>query len=163
MGTRHKSLVSDDYTRPSNTTAYTAKDAVSDSTSAPTILTFADAVESNGGSGFIVGARLVTDNVTSMTPRLRLHLYHTAVTPHNDNAAFTSLYANRTSRIGFIDFPALQTSGSGSDASYAVNFTDVVPFVGGSTNDIFGLLETLDAFTPASGQKFYVELQIERD
>lgn len=145
-------------TRPSNTDAYTAKDAVTDSTSAPTNLTFTNLARVNAGGGYIVKARLMTNQSTN-TARFRLHLYPTAPTAINDNAAYTLLWANRANRIGYIDFAACQTEGSGSDAANSQNDTVRMPFVCASTSrHLYGLLETLDAFTPASGQIIYIEL-----
>lgn len=145
-------------TRPADTTAYTAKDAVSDSTSAPTVLQFANAVRLSGGSGYIVGARMNTSQSTC-TARFRLHLFRTTPSAINDNAAYTLLDANFAIRLGWIDFDAMQTEGSGSTAANAQNFTAVVPITCGATT-LFGLVETLDAFTPASAQTFKIELVI---
>jgi hypothetical protein len=145
-------------TRPADTTAYAAKDAVSDSTSAPTVLTFADLARVNAGSGYIVKARLMTNQSTN-TARFRLHLYHTTPTAINDNAAHTLLWANRANHIGYVDFAAAQTEGTGSDAANSQNDTVRMPFVCASgSRAVYGLLETLDAFTPASGQVIYIEL-----
>ncbi len=145
-------------TRPADTTAYAAKDAVSNSTSAPDVLTFSKLARLPGGSGYIVKARLMTNQSTN-TARFRLHLYHTTPTAINDNAAHTLLWANRANRIGYIDFAACATEGTGSDAANSQNDTVRMPFVCASgSRAVYGLLETLDAFTPASGQIIYVEL-----
>lgn len=145
-------------TRPSDTTAYAAKDAVSDSTSAPTVLTFANLARVNAGSGYIVKGRLMTNQSTN-TARFRLHLFHTAPTAINDNSPYTLLWANRANRLGYVDFAACQTEGSGSDAASALNDTVRLPFVCASgSRAVYGLLEAIDAFTPASGQLFFVEL-----
>lgn len=145
-------------TRPSDTTAYTAKDAVSDSTSAPTVLTFANLARVNAGSGYIVKGRLMTNQSTN-TARFRLHLFHTSPTAINDNSPYTLLWANRANRLGYLDFASCQTEGSGSDAASALNDTVRLPFVCASgSRAVYGLLEAIDAFTPASGQLFYVEL-----
>lgn len=155
-------------TRPSDTNAYIAKDTVSNSTSAPTVLTFANIVGASGVSGYITKVRLLT-NQSANVARFRLHLYRTAPTAINDNSPFTLLAANAAARIGTIDFPACQTEGSGSDAANSM-FTigtlnnaltqspqGALPFVSSSTS-IFGILETLDAFTPTSAQTFFIEL-----
>jgi len=145
-------------TRPADTTAYAAKDAVSDSTSAPTVLTFANLARVNAGHGYIVKWRLMTNQSTCVA-RFRLHLYHTAPTAINDNTAHTLLWANRANRIGYIDFPACQTEGTGSDAANAQVKDERISFKCASgSRAVYGLLETLDVFTPASGQVFYVEL-----
>jgi hypothetical protein len=156
-------VVQAEFTRPADTTAYTAKDAVANSTSAPMVLTFANLARVTGGSGYITKARLMTNQSTNAT-RFRLHLYHTAPTAINDNAAWTLLWANRANRVGFIDFDSLQTEGSGSDAANALNSTVRLAFkcaVG--SRALYGLLETLGAFTPASGQVFFLELSAENN
>jgi hypothetical protein len=150
-------------TRPADTTAYAAKDAVSNSTSAPTVLTFTDLARVNAGSGYIVKARLMTNQSTN-TARFRLHLFHTAPTAINDNAAYTMLWANRANRIGYIDFAACSTEGSGSDAAFTQNDTVRLPFVcAAATRNVIAMLETLDVFTPASAQVFYLELTVDQN
>lgn len=150
--------VSATLTRPADTTAYTAKDAIANSTSAPTALTFSKLARLPGGSGYIVKARLITNQSTN-TARFRLHLFNTSPTAINDNAAYTLLWANRAARLGTIDFVACQTEGSGSDAANSQNDTVRLPFVcAAADRNIYGLLEAIDAFTPASGQIFYIAL-----
>ena len=105
-------------TRPADTTAYTAKDAVSNSTSAPAALTFTGLARLAGGSGYIVKARLMTSQA-ACTAAFKLHLFNATPTPINDNAAYTLLYANAASRIGTIEFGACQTEGAGSTAANA--------------------------------------------
>lgn len=150
-------------TRPSDTTAYAALDAVSNSTTAPSVLTFASLPRVAGGSGYITKARLMTDQSTN-TARFRLHLFHTTPTAINDNAAHTLLWANRANRIGFIDFVACATEGSGSTAASSLVADARVGFVtAAGSSSIYGLLETLDAFTPASGQNIYIELTADQN
>jgi len=147
------------FTRPADTTAYAAKDAVGDSTSAPTVLSFTNAVRISGGTGYVVGARINTSQTTCVA-RFRLHLFRTTPTAINDNGAFTLLDANFATRLGYIDFAAMQTEGTGSTAANSQNATVRLPIVCGATT-LFGLLESLDAFTPASAQTFKFELAIE--
>lgn len=131
------------FARPNNSTGYTAKDAVSNSTSAPTVLTFANMARENGGSGSITKARLFIDSATAMLgAAFRLHLYHTAPTAINDNSPFMLLYANRASRVGFIDFPATVTEGTGSDSSASLWVDLPLTFTcAAADNDLYGLLE----------------------
>jgi hypothetical protein len=157
------SLISASLTRPADTTAYTALDALSSSTSSPTLLTFTNIARINEGSGYLVKARLVTNQPTNAA-RFRLHLYNTAVTAINDNAPFTLLYANRATKIGTLDFDALGTEGSGSDCAEATNASARLKFVcAAASRTIYGILETRDGFTPTSGQLFFVELMAEID
>jgi hypothetical protein len=156
-------VVSASYTRPANTDYYTALYAFADSISAPSLLTFTNIARVNGGSGYIVKARLVTDQ-SSNAARWRLHLFHTAPTAVNDNSAFPLLFANRVNKIGYIDFDAMGTEGSGSNCAESTNFSARLKFVcaAGSRN-IYGILQVRDNFTPISGQNIYAELSAEVD
>lgn len=164
-------VVGVELTRPADTTAYTAKDVVSDSTSAPTVLTFANFARVNAGSGIIVRARLMTDQKTN-TAQFRLHLFHTAPTATNDNSPYLMLYSNAANRIGMIDFPAMTSEDStnstaaatmrpSSDGAYGP--PNLWYQAAAASRAIYGVLEAVTAFTPASGQKFYIELAAVND
>src|SRR3972149_6447017 len=95
------------FDRPADTTAYAIADVVSDSTSTPALITFENF---QTGSNFITRAYLIT-NKSTITPRFRLHLFHTQPDPINDNSPFTLLYADKDKYIGYIDIPAMSTAG----------------------------------------------------
>lgn len=150
-------------TRPADTTAYAALDTIADSTSAPTIISFANVARVNAGTGYIVKARLETNQSTNVA-RFRLHLYHTTPTAINDNAACTVLWANRANKIGFIDFDPAITEGTGSDVAITLNASARLKFTCATgSKTIYGILQTRDAFTPVSAQNFYIELTSEVD
>lgn len=154
-------IITAEFTRPADTTAYAANDAVSNSTSAPTILTFSDVARVAGGTLYIVKAELCTDQAACVAS-FRLHLFTTSVTPINDNAALTSLWTTRASRVGYIDFPAVAQEGSGSTSAFAL-WTGQLQVVCGATANLFGLLQTKAAFTPASAQNFSIRLGVDRN
>lgn len=154
------------FTRPDDTTAYAAKDVISNSTSSPYVITFAGMGRVTGGSGTIVKARLMTSQKTC-TAQLRLHLFHTAPTAINDNSPYLMLYSNAANRVGMIDFPACATedptnstaAGSmrpSSDGSYGPPNLWYKCAVADTA--LYGVLETLSVFTPDNAQTFYVEL-----
>lgn len=146
------------FTRPANTTAYAANGAVSDSTTAATILTFSNSARISGGSGIILSARHVKSSATTTNATFRLYLYRATVSAVNDAAQFALLYANRTSRIGFVDFTHA-TAGTGSDATESfVTFTNL-GFVASATS-LFGQLVATAAYVPASAEQHYLELLI---
>ncbi len=152
--------VSATFTRPADTTAYAALDVVGAAVTAN--ISFADAARVNAGSGYVAKARLMTDQSTNVA-RYRLHLYHTAPTAIADNAPMTLLWVNADKRVGYIDFAACKTEGTGSSAAGSINFTDHPAFVCAAlSRNLFGILETLDAFTPATGQNYHVELTLEQ-
>ena len=148
------------FTRPADTTAYAANDAIADSTSEPTLLSFANCANANGGQGYIVKTRLLTNQKTC-TARFRLSFYHTAPSPVNDNAPKPMLYANKDKLIGSIDLDPCKTEDTSSDAAYALS-TALMPYVcAAADTTIYCILTTLDAFTPASAQQFYLEITCE--
>lgn len=152
-------------TRPADITAYSVNDVISNSTSAPTVLTFSNCAAEAEGFGYITKACLFVDSATALLGMVvRLHLYHTSPSAINDNAAFTLLYANAVNRIGFIDFPALTTGGSGSDSAAAlwVDIPLLFNCARGSKN-LYGVPMVLTAgAAPASGQKLKFFLGIEQ-
>lgn len=154
------------FARPNDSTAYTAKDAVSNSTSAPSVLTFANVARANGGSGSIVKGRLFIDSATAMLgAAFRLHLYHTAPTAINDNSPFTLLYANRDKRVGFIDFPETTTEGTGSDSSASLWVDMPLTFTcAAGDNDLYGLLEiTTAGAAPTGAHNIWVALTVQQN
>lgn len=164
-----KAIVSASKTRPGDTTAYTAKDAIAESTSAPTVWTFTGMARTLGLGGYITRATLSTDQ-TTCSETFRLHLFNAAPTALNDNAACTApLYAAGTAYVGTINFPAAKTEGTGATAAYA-NVTPNTPsgdlpleYVTAADANLYGLLETPNGFTPANGQKFTIIFAVEQD
>lgn len=160
----YNKVIAVEFTRPADTTAYTAKDAISNSTSSPSVLTFAGITPDVSQFGYITKVRLMTNNTTWASTNaavFKLHLFHEPPTAINDNAPYTLLYTNRDKRIGTITFTALNTEGSGSDAANTL-WTGALAFQSkASNNTIYGLLE-VDSFsgtlTPTSGQSFYLEI-----
>lgn len=153
--------VSAEFSRPANTTAYSANQVVADSTSAATILQF-DIARITGGSGWINKIRIETNSSTD-TSQYRLHLFHTAPTMLNDGSAFTLLWANRAKRIIAIDFDAMVTEGTGSDAAKTHYISPFFFNCAAGDTKVYAILETLTARTPVSGQGFYVELAGEQN
>jgi len=111
-----------------------------------------------------VGAE-IEHEVVSITPRLRLHLYNAAPgTVFNDNAAFANTYAieSAASYLGYIDFDPMTSNGS-TDSSKAQNITIRKPFKCNASANLFGLLQSLDAFTPGNAKSFTVKLYCDQN
>lgn len=149
-------------TRPSDTTAYAAKDVIS--TALGAVIEFAGMARNNGGFGSLVKSRVMTNQSTCIAS-LSLHLFNAAPTAIADNAQYTMLWANRDKRIGTIRFPALSTGGTGSDAAAAMrpsydgaySIPDIRYQCAANDTKLYGILTTEDIFTPASGQLFFIE------
>jgi hypothetical protein len=163
VGSKQK-VVSTNFTRPANTTAYAAGDAVTNSTSAPVIMTFDAVARANAGSGTVIGASLVDSANQTTKGQFELWLFDTTVTPDNDNAVFTPTDAECATLIGIVQFnlPFVgdATAGAGGNVVYIVNNLSIPFTTGASVDDIFGLLVVRNAYTPVSAGVFTVRLQV---
>lgn len=160
------------FTRPSNTTAYAQYDIVAAQASGVTVifLQFSGIARVANGSGYIVKARLETNRSTE-AGSYRMFLYrktaaNLASPPTNlgDNDLFPMLFANRSDRIGYIDFATWVTGGSGSDSA-SCQVTDLRMSFGCDTleTSLYGLLTVNAAVTPASAQQFHAYLSAEQN
>jgi hypothetical protein len=146
-------------TRPSDTTAYAANDAIAPTVTA--VWTFTGAARASGKSGAIVVAIAMCDNVAN-TARLEVDVYMTAPTAIADNAEATQLYTNKSIYLGTITFPALVKKTANSTMVTAYAFP-ALPFATSGSANLFGIVRTLDAFTPASGSKYALEFLVSQD
>jgi hypothetical protein len=160
--------VSVEKTRPSNTTAYSDEDVVSEDGSSGTAWTFDAVVLTNGGSGRITKAAIQCDD-TNIVPVMTMYL--TNVTPTgvlNDNAGNTNpVYASESDNYqGRLDWAALGDLGGASEAVLTAADTKLpLPFVCASDDDaLYGALVIRSAaHTPTSGAKWRVTLTVEGD
>lgn len=147
--------VSAEFTRPANTTAYAAKDVVG--TDPGAALEFASIARAAGGSGYITKVVVSTTDTgpSTASARFRLHLYNTsAPSGITDNSPNTVLYADRAKYLGYIDLLPATIEGAGSGAVAEV--VDIAfPFVTSGNDDLWGVLETLDAITPSANSTTY--------
>jgi hypothetical protein len=148
--------------RPADTTTYTAGDAVTDSDSAPTIITFANCAGGSGGDGVIMSAQLIDEANQVVKGTFELWIFSTAITPNNDNAAFAPSNANMEDLIAVIPFPTTYVGLSGSGAAGNVAFPAAqvnIPFVCAVTS-LYGELVVRNAYVPVESEKFYIKLLI---
>lgn len=149
VGTSLVSAVAE-FQRPADTTSYSTYDAIG------TVNEF-----TLTAVGRLIKARLITDNA-AIIPSTRLMLYTSSALaggPPVDNAPMPLRWDNRLIRVGHIDFPNLNTLGTGSDSSAALADYISLPFIcaPGSTK-LYGVLVAMTSFVPTSGQRFCVEL-----
>ena len=158
-----------EFTRPADTTAYTAQDSVNNSTTAATILTFAerpDPTKTYNQSGLAVGGsyqikslKLVKSTSSTTNASFDMYMYTSGITSgtiNNDNSAAGLLYENKIFSIGKTAFTLSTTTGAASDSASQV-ITDVNhSFVAVATTFYASLVATA-AYTPGSAEKFYIE------
>lgn len=161
--------VSDSFTRPADTTAYTAGDAISNATGTThTYLTFSDCAAAVGGGGTVISGVLASSANQGTKLDAELWLFHTAPTAMEDNAAFDPTDAEMLTVVGIIEFGTsdwyVGNAGAGATGNaVALGSTGVFPFVCQSTSkDLYGLLVARNAYTPVSGEVLTVTLQVQQ-
>lgn len=152
----HTTMAADSLVRPdSAAVAYTAGDALNDSTTSPRkVLVFENLARVTGGSGYIVSAYMFTD--TSNTQAVTLHLYadSTGIPRTGDNAAITFSYAQGvvfndtlSRKIGTIAFSSAATVAQNYGESIKSDL--MVPFkTQQDRKDIYGIVEVTGTPTP---------------
>jgi hypothetical protein len=149
--------ISASVTRPANTTAYDANDALADSTSAPSAI--ATGKIRLSGAAWLVNARAVSTAYQSTLPQLRVFLLPYAPAMTNDGSAFTLTDAEMQAAFGYVDFlnwvAGDDTSGATgnamSDAS-AFNPKAIITLAAGRL--VYLKPKVLNAYTPVSGEVF---------
>lgn len=144
------------FTRPADTTPYGQYDAVSNSTSAPTIMTFAD-VGSVVGEDVSITEAIVISSAAAALPNFRLWLLNASVAATNDNSKLDISDANSTKVVAIIKIEDAYQTNSNSRAESA-NLAKQVGLASDSKT-LYGLLQTDEAYTPASGEVFTVILR----
>jgi hypothetical protein len=139
---------SQNVTRPDDTTAYAALDVIG--TAVTSVLTFTDALLQAGGHFILMGASLRVDvnAVPSGMGSFRLHLYSAAPTAIADNAAFNLAAADRDKYYGYVE---LDTPTDIGDTLFT--FKDNINMkrkLATDSTTIYGVLQTVNAFTPSA-------------
>jgi hypothetical protein len=154
-------VVSQEITRPADTAAYAANDVVGPTTT-PAVGVLADLFSENGGTGYISKVKLVT-NQAANTASYRIYFYNVAPTAIADNAVSSVLYADDAKIIGYVDIANTAQEGTGSDAAIGLWTGQLAAKAAAADNDLYYVIITKTAFTPANGQKFTVTVTLDRN
>lgn len=140
---------STDLTRPADTTAYAAADAISDSTSAPTAggFTLTGVARASGKSGVITDM-IVTSSNPAGGLNAELWVFDTAVTAVNDNAAFAISDAEVKTLVAVVPFTL--AAGANNAAAHIQNLMAGFTTVGSA--NLRYLIRVVSAYTPISGE-----------
>jgi len=151
-------VVSANFTRPANTTAYASADLVANNTTAGSVTPLSWTVgRSSPGRCWITAARLKKSNTSTTNASFRLHLFTSSPTVTNgDNGVFT---LNEQNHIGTIDLTALFAFSDSALAYGAANYGPIAVDLSGSQT-LYGLLEARAAYTPGSSEVFTVNLTV---
>src|SRR5574343_518028 len=142
-------------TRPANTTAYTAGDAIGNSTNA--IWTFEGV--GNRSQHMLITSVDIRINVTAIPSGMtsfRLHLYTASQgSAYADNAAWDLPSGDRATYAGYIDLGSPADVGSTLYAQVD-QVNKHIKLGGGADPKLYGYLVTNGGFTPAANSEDYV-------
>jgi hypothetical protein len=143
-------------TRPADTTAYAQYDAISNSTSAPTKLTFSSVAGSNGEDVVITEVIITSTNNTAL-PNFRLWLFDQSVSATNDNSKLDVADADTEKCVAVVPVDNSYLTNSSSRAESA-NLAKQVSCAS-TSKDLYGLLQTDESYTPISEEVFKIRLR----
>ena len=159
-------IISGTFTRPNNTTTYSAYDVVSDNATTTTLVELQNVGRTEGGTGYITEIRIVA-NQKSISPRFRVHFFNASnPTVASDNNTHKELYADTSKRLGYWIMPAMDTAAdtANSDMSRSSDLTVKMPFkCASNSTSLYVMLETLDGFTPTALCAFTIIVGIDRN
>lgn len=144
------------HARPNDTTPYTANDVVGESPA--TIMTFADVSPIAGSDFIIVGVDLEVDviSIPSGMSGFLLHLYDRQPTAIADNSPFNLPSADRSKYLGYIEIDTPKDLG---DTLYiCMNNVNFKRKLYSNSKNIYGMLQTIGAYTPTANASKTVKL-----
>lgn len=158
------------FTRPNNTTQYTAADAVSDNATTATIATFtlSSMARGPGLGGRITGVSLHKTDQDLTGADFDLYLFDTAPlgTVFEDNAAHALTDANLQACVGVIPLLAAShavTGGMISGDLYHRTNLDMAYGLTGSTPALYLVIIARGTYTPAAEEVFTIRFYGEMD
>lgn len=152
------------FSRPANTTTYAANDLVANATSLEQVDAMYWPTSCVTGQGTISRVRVYKSSTTDVNAIFRLHIYEAEPTPSNgDNGA----YAIATARyhIGSVECDMSGDAHAGTvglSKAFSIQGGITFDIAGGATNPqrkLWGLLEAMSDYAPASEEVFIVELE----
>lgn len=146
------------YTRPADTVTYAAGDVIAQSTSAATILTFANLGRVAGGGGFIQNAVLICSTAPALKLDAELYLFDTAPAMQNDNVAWAPSDAEMEKCLGVIAFSTGSFKVAGANGMTDAGTLSKSYKCATAQTSLFGILVARNAYVPASAEKFAIRL-----
>jgi hypothetical protein len=153
--------VSANFTRPSNATPYAIGDAVTNSTSAPTVfqLDLGAQGAANGQPIEIRSLQVVSSVKGTTLPLLSVFLSNITFTASNDNAVLD--IADATVQAGGQWISCIEQNYSNSNSEAAAKNISIPMKLAAADNKLYGTIRADNAYTPASGEVFYIIAYIE--
>jgi hypothetical protein len=157
------------FTRPANTTAYAAGQAICTSTSTDCPgLVFAGASRVASGGGIISGVQLIKSTTSTTNASFTVEIYQAAptLTGIKDASTYSPTFADTTS--GAFRGAATCTSPTvnGDNAAYQctlANANGTLGYDADASSQIYAVIQANAAYTPGNGEKFQVNLTFLED
>ena len=148
--------VSANFTRPSDTTAYAVGDAVTNSTSSPTVFQLdLGALGAVAGQGVEIRKIAVVSSVKqNPLPLFNVYLNNATFTATNDNAALDIADATMEQGGSWFNCDVQNYTASNSRVAY-VNIASPMVLAAADTK-LYGTIQAANAYTPVSGEKFTI-------
>lgn len=167
IAAKTRARVSATITRPDDTTAYTAGDAVADATSEPSVASI-QVARANGGSGLIRDAQVVSSANQGTKADLEIWLFTAAPTAMEDNAAVDPTDAEMATVVRVLDMgssPTEGNAGSGADGNVIYQQTGLdIPFECASgAKALYWIPVVRNAYSPVAEETFTLILGVEQD
>lgn len=153
-------------TRPANTTAYSAGQALCTSTSSVcTALSFAVGRAANG-TGIIHGVKLMKSGTSATNASFTVELYNATptLTGIHDASTYSPAWADRATYLGYATCSSPVANGDNAQFNCQLsNPNGTMAFVSDSASSIYAVIQVNAAYTPASGEVFQVTISVLRD
>ena len=153
-------IAASEVTRPANTTAYAAGDAVGTATSS--VLTLSNAARQNSGGGRVLAVRLFKSGTTVTNATFTIHFFNTAPTDVADNAALDILYAQQSRYIGNLALSTMVVGGSGGGYAYLNANPPLWYSTASGSKALYAVIVATAAYTPASAETFTLSVTVEQ-
>ena len=159
------SIPSITFSRPANTTAYTAGDVIGIA-DAGTPANAGSAIHELTGAGSS-GAFLMVQSIQllvnlSAVPSgmsgFRVHLYNSSLTAILDNAAYTFTTSDRSAWQDSFDLPTPAVRGSMLRSK--AEFQGGIVKLAAASSSLFAIVETVGGYTPASGTAYTLRVKL---
>lgn len=160
-------IVTEEFTRPANTTQYTANDVVSNSATLSRVLVFKNIARFPGGGGVLYSGLMFASTDATTNPNFDLQLYDTSkLTLAADNATGTITDSEVKSLVAVVRF-----DGTVADnvSTAGANLIIIAPNIGQQfkcaqdSRDLYGVVVDRGGYTPASAENFAFKLAVLQD
>jgi len=143
-------------TRPADTQAYTVGDAITNSTSAPTVFQLdLSSVGAVAGQSFEIRKIAIVSSVKQSTlPLINTYLSATTFTSTNDNAALA--IDDTTMEAGGCWVNLDEQNSTASNSRVAKSNLNAPMILAANDTKLYGTLQAANAYTPVSGEKFTI-------